>query len=63
MRTVFQYFGLMMVVFYITLGLAMMGGSNKFFHIPDQYALPAGLMLTICGTYRAYRIYQKYRDQ
>ncbi len=58
-RTV-QYLSILMVILYISIGVAVVDGYNTLFHIPEKYSLPMGIVLIGYGIFRAYKVYQKY---
>jgi len=58
-KAVGRIFGIIMVVLYFILG------TTFIFYIPDeripeQYAVPFGIVLYIYGVYRGYKYYRKY---
>jgi len=59
---VMKYLGILTTVIYIGMGIVVLVSSNKLFNIPDRYALPLGSLLLVYGLFRAYRVYQSFKE-
>ena len=46
----------------VAAGVFLLLKANTFFNMPDYYSVPLGLVLTLYGAFRGYRIYKKYFD-
>ena len=57
-----KYFGALMALIYVAAGVFLLLKANTFFNMPDYYSVPLGLVLTLYGAFRGYRIYKKYFD-
>ena len=53
-----KVFGIIMVVLYFILGTTFIFFTPE--RIPEQYALPFGILLFVYGFFRAYKYYKKY---
>ena len=53
-----KVFGIIMVVLYFILGTTFIFYRPE--QIPEQYAIPFGLLLYAYGLFRAYKYYRKY---
>jgi len=51
-------FGIIMVVLYFILGTTFIFYTPE--RIPEQYAIPFGMLLIFYGFFRAYKYYRKY---
>lgn len=60
LESAMKYFGALLVVAYVMVGLGMLVRPDGLFDIPPTWALPLGSMLVVYGVYRGYRFYQKY---
>lgn len=60
MDMVVKYFGAIMALAYIGIGVAMISQSTASFNIPRMYATPLGILLVVYGVFRGYKIYQRY---
>ena len=59
-ESVLKYFGVLLSLVYVMVGLAMVFRGEELFGISPLWALPLGSMLMVYGVFRAYRLYQKY---
>jgi len=57
---VMKYFGIIMALVYVIVGVLVIMHSSTLFNIPSPYSLPIGLMLVAYGAFRGYRVYTKY---
>ncbi len=57
---VMKYLGILMAAVYVGAGITVLIRSGDLANIPRPYILPLGIALTGYGTFRGYRLYQKY---
>jgi len=57
---VMKYLGILMAMIYVTVGITVLYRSRELFNIPDPYIMPLGIGLMSYGSFRGYRLYQKY---
>lgn len=55
-----KYFGVLMTVVYLALGLAMLLRAKELFNFPESYSLPLGSVLFAYGLFRGYKVYEKH---
>ena len=58
-ESIMKYFGVAMALIYVGVGFLLLK-ANDSFNIPNQYAIPLGIVLIGYGVFRGYRLYQKY---
>jgi len=55
-----KYFGAFMALIYMAVGVFLLLNANAYFNMPDYYSVPLGIVLTLYGAFRGYRVYKKY---
>ena len=55
-----RYFGAIMALIYVVAGIFLLLKANVLFNMPRNYSMPLGIILTLYGMFRSYRVYKKY---
>lgn len=55
-----KYFSAFMSLTYIAAGIFLLLKGNTSFSIPGRYSVSLGIILTLYGAFRGYRVYKKY---
>lgn len=55
-----KYFGVIMVLGYIAIGVTMVLPSSRVFNLPRMYAVPLGILMIAYGIFRGYKLYQRH---
>jgi len=55
-----KLFGVIMVLVYIAVGIALITNPGGIFNMPAQFSIPAGGLLIVYGCFRGFRLYQDY---
>jgi hypothetical protein len=56
---VMKYFGIIMAVFYVAAGIAVLLRLYGNLNIPKHFAVPLGIVLIAYGAFRGYNIFKK----
>jgi hypothetical protein len=59
-ESVMKYFGMGMALVYVVGGLVIIIQPGNLFDMPSGYRIPLGICLMLYGSFRSYRVYQKY---
>jgi len=54
-----RYFGIIMALFYVAAGIAVLLQPPGHLNIPKQYLQPLGIILIAYGAFRGYNIFKK----
>ncbi len=55
-----KYLAAFMALIYVVAGILLLFKADMFFNMPNWYSVPLGLILTLYGAFRGYRVYKKY---
>ncbi len=54
-----KYFGLIMAMVYVGAGIALLLRAGDSLRIPNQYAIPLGIIMIAYGAFRGYNAFKK----
>lgn len=60
-EAVMKYVGMAVAIIYIVMGIAIaIRSQDNIFNLPTTYSLTFGILLTLYGIFRGYRVYTRH---